>query len=62
MNTFKHKRYWILMPPSLLISISLIIFIPDNKRTLYAFLVIALFWIVYYMDVLCKEKQQEEVR
>ncbi|WP_368901641.1 hypothetical protein [Oceanobacillus oncorhynchi] len=48
MNTFKNKRYWILMPPSLLISISLIIFIPENKGILYAFVVIALFWIVYY--------------
>jgi len=59
-NTFKNKRYWILMPPSLLIYISLIILMPDNKGILYGLLVIALFWIVYYTWTYYAEKNSKK--
>ena len=44
---FKNKHYWILMPPFLLTSLLLIVFLPSDYKY-YSFLVIILFWIVYY--------------
>ena len=43
----KNKKYWILMPPFLILAIVLMIFLPENYRS-YSFLVIILFWLVYY--------------
>ncbi|MGP4077397.1 hypothetical protein [Halobacillus sp. K22] len=48
MNYFKNKRYWILMPPFLLMTVLLVIFLPIEHRW-YAFLPIIVFWIVYYI-------------
>lgn len=57
MKVFKNKRYWILMPPTLLIGISLIIFIPNNDGFPYAFSSLVLFWIVYYTCTYYAEKK-----
>ncbi|RSL29048.1 hypothetical protein D7Z54_33345 [Salibacterium salarium] len=43
----KNKRYWILMPPFLIIALLLFTFLPNNYRY-FSFLVIIVFWVVYY--------------
>ncbi|ASF39092.1 hypothetical protein CEH05_08175 [Halobacillus halophilus] len=48
MNHFKNKRYWILMPPFLLMTVLLVIFLPIEYRW-YSFLPIVVFWMVYYI-------------
>jgi len=48
MNHFKNKRYWILMPPFLLMTVLLVVFLPIEYRW-YSFLPIVVFWMVYYI-------------
>ncbi|MFD2655199.1 hypothetical protein [Gracilibacillus thailandensis] len=45
---FKNKRYWILMPPFLITSIILAIYLPPKLKPL-ALLSVIVFWIVYYV-------------
>lgn len=59
---FKNKRYWILLPPFLIIGISLIIYLPPNLKPI-AILTALVFWIVYYTwDYLSRNKDDEAHR
>ena len=44
---FKNKKYWILMPPFLILTIASVIYLPQDYRP-YSFLVVIIFWIIYY--------------
>lgn len=41
------KKYWILVPPFALAALTLLFYLPDDKK-FYSILVILLFWLVYY--------------
>ncbi len=43
-----NKKYWILMPPFLLIGLLLVIYLPQNLKPL-AILTALVFWCVYYI-------------
>ena len=56
MNHFKNKRYWILMPPFLLLTVLLVVFLPIEYRW-YSSLPIIVFWMVYYIWNYYSEKE-----
>jgi hypothetical protein len=45
---FKNKRYWILLPPSVLIGVILIIYLPQELKP-FSILTPLPFWLVYYL-------------
>ncbi|WP_377890262.1 hypothetical protein [Alkalihalobacillus sp. R86527] len=47
MNHFRNKRYWILMPPFLIVTLLLFRILPDDMQK-YSVLVILPFWVIYY--------------
>lgn len=52
---FKNKKYWILMPPFLILAIALLTY-TDNSS--YGFLAIIIFWIIYYSWNYIEKKKQ----
>lgn len=44
---FKNKKYWILMPPFLILTMALFIYLPQVYK-LYSFSAIITFWIIYH--------------
>lgn len=44
---FKNKKYWILMPPFLILTVALFTYLPQDYKP-YSFAAIIIFWIVYY--------------
>ena len=44
---FNNKKYWILMPPFLLLTMALFIYLPQNYKP-YSFSALFTFWIIYY--------------
>jgi len=52
---FKNKKYWILMPPFLILGIVLITSLP-KKYLPYSFLVALTFWGFYYLWVYLEKK------
>lgn len=54
---FKNKRYWILMPPFLIITLLLFFSLPENYK-FNSFLVLIAFWITYHTwDYYSNKKQ-----
>jgi len=45
---FKNKKYWILMPPFLLLAILLILFLPTDLKP-YSIISVLIFWVTYYI-------------
>ncbi|MBS4207717.1 hypothetical protein [Bacillus sp. FJAT-50079] len=60
LKDFKNKRYWILMPPFLIIGLLLITLLSGNYKYL-SFLTIIVFWIIYHSwnDQAEKHKKRE---
>lgn len=53
---YKNKRYWILMPPFLIVTIAIIFYSPVEYRK-YSYVAMILFWITYYSwDFIAKKK------
>ncbi|WP_080844845.1 hypothetical protein [Cytobacillus gottheilii] len=46
-KTKKSKRYWLLMPPFLIVGILLVIFLPQHLKPIGTLIGLP-FWIVYY--------------
>jgi len=44
---YKNKKYWILMPPFLLLAILLILYLPTDLKP-YSIISVLIFWITYY--------------
>jgi len=44
---FKNKKYWILMPPFLILTMALFIYLPQDYKP-YSFLAIITFWSIYH--------------
>ncbi|ARK32619.1 hypothetical protein [Halalkalibacter krulwichiae] len=44
---FKNKRYWLLMPPFIVIGLLLIMYLPQTYKQFVALVGIPLFWILY---------------
>ena len=44
----KNKKYWVLMPPFLILTLVLIVYSPTEYRA-YSFTPVVVFWIVYYI-------------
>lgn len=51
------KKYFILMPPFLILGLSLLYFLPSNNL-FYALLTVAGFWIVYYVWLYYEKEKQ----
>lgn len=59
-NTFKDKRYWILLLPFITIFVLLYIFISDSNSKAFlilGFIDVALFWITYHLWKYFNEKR-----
>ncbi|MEC0093413.1 hypothetical protein [Paenibacillus macquariensis] len=59
MNVDK-KKYFILMPPMLIIGLYLFYFLPANKRP-YVFLVPIVFWLIYYTWLFIERIQKKKL-
>jgi len=58
MNVQK-KKYFILMPPMLIIGLFLFYFLPVNQRP-YVLLVPIVFWLIYYNWIFIERKQKKK--
>ncbi|MEW9107849.1 MAG: hypothetical protein AB2374_00785 [Cytobacillus gottheilii] len=57
---FKDRRYWILMPPFLIIGFILVLYLPQKLKP-FAILTALVFWIVYYTwNGLSKTNEEKE--
>ncbi|SEN77687.1 hypothetical protein SAMN05518670_2688 [Paenibacillus sp. OK076] len=54
------KKYFILMPPMLIIGLFIIYFLTANQRA-YVFLVPIVFWLTYYIWVFVERKQDKKI-
>lgn len=45
---FRNKKYWILLPPFLVIVVILAFWLPPKQKPLTLFVVLV-FWVVYYL-------------
>ena len=58
---FDKRKYWTLLPPFLLISILIIVYLPRNsKSSMIYFLVPLTFWIVYYTWIYVEKRLMEK--
>ncbi len=55
---FKNKKYWILMPPFLLLAILLILFLPTDLKP-YSIISVLIFWVTYYIWNYADKKQNK---
>ncbi|MCZ1269129.1 hypothetical protein EIH79_30885 [Paenibacillus tundrae] len=53
------KKYFILMPPMLIIGLLIMYFLPVNQRA-YVFLVPIVFWLIYYIWVFVERKKYKK--
>ncbi|OAB43316.1 hypothetical protein PBAT_18595 [Paenibacillus antarcticus] len=59
MNVDK-KKYFILMPPMLLLGIFLFYFLPANQRS-YVFLAPIVLWLIYYTWIFIEIKHKKKL-
>jgi hypothetical protein len=52
------QKYFILLPPALLLGIFLLYYLPAGDRS-YVFLVPIVFWIIYYSWIYVEKKKKE---
>jgi hypothetical protein len=57
-NCMHRKKYWLLLPPFLIVGILLIIYLPDNQN-FWALCVPLGFWAVYYGWIYMEKKLKE---
>ncbi len=55
---FKNKKYWILMPPFLLIAVLLILYLPNDLKP-YSIISVMIFWVTYYIWTYDDKKQNK---
>ena len=54
------KKYFILMPPMLIIGLILFYFLPANQRS-YVFLAPITLWLIYYTWIFIERKQKKKL-
>ncbi|AIQ51042.1 hypothetical protein D3C75_300690 [compost metagenome] len=59
MSKLHKKKYFILLPPFLILTIILAATLPYEKRY-YTFLAILAFWITYYSWIYIEKKKQKD--
>ena len=55
---YKNKKYWILMPPFLLLAILLILYLPTDLKP-YSIISVMIFWVTYYIWTYADKKQNK---
>ena len=55
---FKNKKYWILMPPFLLLAILLILYLPTDLKP-YSIISVLIFWVTYYLWTSADKKKNK---
>ena len=60
MKNVHKKKYFILMPPMLIIGLLLFYFLPANQRP-NVFLVPIVFWLIYYTWIFIERKQKKKI-
>lgn len=56
MHMYKNKKYWILMPPFLLLAVLLILYLPTDLKP-YSIISVLIFWVTYYIWNYADKKQ-----
>lgn len=61
-KTLKDKRYWMFLPPFMIVLVSLYIFIGNNFKVflIFGWIDIALFWTTFYIWKFFSDKKNRE--
>ena len=59
-NMFNNKKYWILMPPFLIVAMALFIYLPQDYKP-YSFFAIFAFWIIYHFWNYIEKKSNQKM-